>query len=88
MSHDFLHANIVHVCSTTSLKHIDKDVYAPLGWAIIDDLLKMGVDNVKELTDIPRAFDLLQANRIAGFACLETVADFYLRANQKKYQQQ
>lgn len=63
---------------------VQNGIYAPLGWAIVDDLKKMKTV-VHEVYDLPRVFKLLENNRIDGFACLETVADYYLNENPEQY---
>jgi len=67
-----------------TLSGLKSGIYAPLGWAIVDDLRKKRIA-VHEAYDLPRVFKLLEKDRIDGVACLETVADFYLNENPEQY---
>lgn len=51
----------------------------------MDDLYKMNA-KVTEIIDLSQTFNLLEKNKIEGFACLETVGDHYLNSIPNRYQ--
>lgn len=70
----------------TAFGNVSGVIAAPSGWAVVEDLKKMGVE-VKEVPVHAESPDLLLQKRVQGFICLETVFDGYLKRNPEKYAQ-
>ena len=65
-------------------KHISGPMGAPLGWAVVDDLIKMNLD-IKEVPVHVKTLEMLLSGRLNGFVCLESVFDSYISNEPDKY---
>lgn len=62
----------------------EKDIGAPLGWAIVDDMRQKGV-HIHEVPIHENSPRLLVQKKLHGFICLETVFDNYLSKNPEEF---
>jgi polar amino acid transport system substrate-binding protein len=67
-----------------NFKYLTKSVGATRGWAIVDNLKKMGV-KVEETNSPEQDLEKMLVGRIDGAASLETVMDVYLKSNKERY---
>jgi len=67
-----------------TFQNVTGAIGVPMGWAVVDDLKKLGF-SMKEVPLHNNSPDLLLHNRLKGFICLETVFDSYLNRRQEKF---